>query len=411
MASKDEGPPIPAATLGAALSTPALDTALSVSTEAPPTFQAWQVDCWQWLSRKVAESELKTLHPKAHRTAGVRSFYREQNELIDAFNAHARIMNDDPATPRVPPADGLSDSETVVGRALALSLAMNVVLFVLKAVAALASGSMAVLASAVDSLLDLLSGSVLFVTNRLVRDVDPILYPESKDRLEPVGVILFATVMGISSLQIVVESAGRVRGDRPHLTLDAFTIGCLSATIVVKAALAVYCDRIATRHKSSAVRAQADDHRNDVLTNVVGFVAVAVAVQVHSLWLFDPIGAIIIALWIIKSWAETGAEQVSFLTGATAPPHFLSLCTFIAYNHHEAVLKVDTVRAYHFGTKFLVEVDIVLPEDMPLKQTHDISEALQLKLEALGDVQRAFVHPDYEWEHAPEHRNVSNKRD
>ena len=128
MASKDEGPPIPAATLGVALSTPALDTALSVSTEAPPTFQAWQVDCWQWLSRKVAESELKTLHPKAHRTAGVRSFYREQNELIDAFNAHARIMNDDPATPRVPPADGLSDSETVVGRALTLSLAMNVVL-------------------------------------------------------------------------------------------------------------------------------------------------------------------------------------------------------------------------------------------------------------------------------------------
>ena len=51
---------------------------------------------------------------------------------------------------------------------------------------------------------------------------------------------------------------------------------------------------------------------------------------------------------------------------------------------------VDTVRAYHFGERFLVEVDIVLPEDMPLRKTHDIGEALQIKLEALAEVERAF---------------------
>ena len=76
-------------------------------------------------------------------------------------------------------------------------------------------------------------------------------------------------------------------------------------------------------------------------------------------------------------------------------------------DHAEAVLKVDTVRAYHFGTRFLVEVDVVLPEDMPLRQTHDIGEGLQIKLEALDEVQRAFVHIDYEWEHKPEHKKVT----
>ena len=70
------------------------------------------------------------------------------------------------------------------------------------------------------------------------------------------------------------------------------------------------------------------------------------------------------------------------------------------------MLAIDTVRAFHLSFGFLVEVDIVLPEDMLLHEAHDIGEALQIKLEALPDVERAFVHLDYEVTHAPEHRNM-----
>lgn len=50
------------------------------------------------------------------------------------------------------------------------------------------------------------------------------------------------------------------------------------------------------------------------------------------------------------------------LTGHTARPDFLKKITWIALNHHPDVLLIDTVRAFHFGSNFLVEVDIVLPE-------------------------------------------------
>ena len=33
------------------------------------------------------------------------------------------------------------------------------------------------------------------------------------------------------------------------------------------------------------------------------------------------------------------------------------------------IVKIDTVRAIYFGTSYLVEVDIVLPEDMLLKDS------------------------------------------
>jgi divalent metal cation (Fe/Co/Zn/Cd) transporter len=67
------------------------------------------------------------------------------------------------------------------------------------------------------------------------------------------------------------------------------------------------------------------------------------------------------------------------------------------------VRHIDTVRAYTFGSHYFVEVDIVLPCDMPLREGHDIGEALQEKLERLPEIERAFVHLDYEFTHQPEH--------
>lgn len=56
-------------------------------------------------------------------------------------------------------------------------------------------------------------------------------------------------------------------------------------------------------------------------------------------------------------------------------------------------------RAYHAGQRYYVEVDIVMDGETPLRISHDISQSLQRKLEGLANVERAFVHVDYEHEH------------
>lgn len=53
-------------------------------------------------------------------------------------------------------------------------------------------------------------------------------------------------------------------------------------------------------------------------------------------------------------------------------------------------------------------MDIELPEDLPLKEAHPIGESLQIKIEELPEVERAFVHLDTECEHKPEHSVLSS---
>ena len=54
--------------------------------------------------------------------------------------------------------------------------------------------------------------------------------------------------------------------------------------------------------------------------------------------------------------------------------------------------KIDTVRAYHFGTHFLVEIDVLLPDDLRIGEAVHVGIGLEQKIEALPDVERAFVH-------------------
>ena len=65
-------------------------------------------------------------------------------------------------------------------------------------------------------------------------------------------------------------------------------------------------------------------------------------------------------------------EQVMVLTGRAAGPEFLKKLTWIAINHDHHIKQIDTVSAFHFGNQFLVEVHIVLPEKMYVKEAHDI---------------------------------------
>lgn len=73
------------------------------------------------------------------------------------------------------------------------------------------------------------------------------------------------------------------------------------------------------------------------------------------------------------------------------------MCTTLGGGYY--ILEHIVIR---FGSD-LEQVDIELPEDLPLKEAHAIGESLQIKLEKLPEVERAFVHLDFECDHKPEH--------
>ena len=91
------------------------------------------------------------------------------------------------------------------------------------------------------------------------------------------------------------------------------------------------------------------------------------------------------------------------LVGISADVETQQLITYVCLTHSPDIEGIDTVRVYHSGPRLIAEVDVVMNPERSLRDTHDVAEELQIKLESLPDVERAYVHVDYETTHKPEH--------
>jgi len=330
----------------------------------------------------------------------LKSFYQVQNDLVVSLVSLQRLGIGSSESEKLVTQESATNDARRAKIAIYLSFIVNVILFIIKIYAAATSVSITVIASALDSFLDLMSGSIMFLTNWVINSKNnPYKFPVGKARLEPIGIIVFAACMFTATMQVVIEAIQVLAsGNNDKFEMEYSTIGIICFVVVSKFSLYIFCRTI---KGSASVEALAADHRNDVLTNTFGTV-LAIAAK-YWLWWLDPVGGILLSAYIMLNWFRQGMLHVVLLTGKSASPRVLQQLTFVAVNHDPRILKVDTVRAYHLGIGLIVEVDIVLPEKMSLKDTHDIGESLQIKYEQLAQVERAVVHIDYEWAHEPEH--------
>lgn len=329
-------------------------------------------------------------------------YYKKQEKLLKDFNEMESISSAGYLAD-APTEDELKELAKSERMAINISNLANLILFVAKVYASAASRSMAVIASTLDSFLDLLSGLILLVTSRAMSKPNQYSYPIGKRRMQPVGIIVFASVMATLGFQIIFESGRQIiEQSQPNTdsVKEKWMIGIMVSVTAIKSILMLYC----RMYNNKIIRAYAQDHFFDVVTNSIGLITAILGIRVH--WWIDPLGAIIIAIYTICTWAKTVMENVWSLIGQTAPPEYLTKLTYLIWNHHEDIKHIDTVRAYTFGFYYFVEVDIVLPGDMQLSQAHDIGEDLQIKLEQLPEVERAFVHVDFEFTHRPEHKSM-----
>ena len=96
--------------------------------------------------------------------------------------------------------------------ALRVSFWANVVLLAVKVFAAVSSGSLSIITSALDSFLDLVSGLILYFTEKSMRKQNKYLFPAGKSRMQPLGIIVFSCIMGTLGFQILLEGVQQLVG-------------------------------------------------------------------------------------------------------------------------------------------------------------------------------------------------------
>lgn len=161
------------------------------------------------------------------------------------------------------------DNRRIVLTAVYVNLVANLILLMAKIVVTLMTSSVSVLASLVDAALDFLSTAIVWGTTRLTVRRDRFRYPVGRQRLEPLGVLIFAVVMITSFFQVGVISVQRLIGeDRKIVALTMPALIIMASTVTIKGLCWAWCRRI----NNSNVQALAQDAMTDVIFNIFSII-------------------------------------------------------------------------------------------------------------------------------------------
>ena len=321
-------------------------------------------------------------------------FYESQNDQIE------RLLK--PVHEHVRQARESSSSNHVKYQiAVYGSFLANIILAILQLYGAISSGSLSLFTTMADAVFDPLSNITLILCNKAVQKVDPRKYPAGKARIETAGNIVFCFLMtAVSFILIAFSCQELVEGNTDQTKgFHVPSVIAVSIAFCTKLALFAYC--FALRNQYSQIRILWEDHRNDLLINGFGILTSVGGSKLR--WWIDPMGAIFLSILISCLWLHTATSEFKLLIGKSADTETLQLITYVSMTHSERVKAIDTVRAWHSGPRLVVEVDIVMEPEESLRVSHDVAEELQMKLESLPDVERAYVHVDFETTHKPEH--------
>lgn len=305
--------------------------------------------------------------------------------------------------------DDPADDTALAKCAVTASWLANIFLLVVKLVLFIETGSRSILAALADSIVDILSQAILELADRY-QTIHNAEYPVGRSRLEALSVLACGVIMAFANIEVIQASittlAKGLNGDLPTFETHWYTYALLGLGIGIKFVLWRLCSWAQEKLSSDMMEALAEDHVNDVMSNAVAVITLTVAAeqtQSPNLWWVDATGAVAISFVIVFRWISVGNEQVEKIVGRTAPPEFITIVETIASSHDPRVI-VDCTRAYHCGARFHVEMEIVLPGTMMLSETHDMALIVQHKIERLPEVERAFVHVDYEVRDGLEHK-------
>ncbi|KAF2231964.1 hypothetical protein EV356DRAFT_506388 [Viridothelium virens] len=381
------------------------------------------------LTSTAASSTIQsTLQPSVKIKRTPKNLYKVPDEATPLLMAQGDAEeNSQTVMPNLEPDEETDSSAPVVTWAININLTANTVLLIMKIVVTVLISSVSVLASLVDAALDFLSTGIVWITTRMIARQDQYAYPVGRRRLEPIGILVFSVIMVTSFFQVALEGLNRMTSSGPkeivQLTIPAIAI--MASTVVIKFLCWLWCRLI----KNSSVQALAQDAMTDVIFNIFSIIFPLIGFFARQWWL-DPLGGIILSLYVIISWSSTSIMHIRNLAGCSATADERNVLLYLTMRFAKTVRQIQGLQAYHAGDKLIVEADVVVGypvegeemgirggskpgmngsglavsgKEMSLRDSHDLGESLQYVLESVPMVDRAFVHLDYETYNLPSH--------
>lgn len=276
-------------------------------------------------------------------------------------------------------------------RATHASVGVSVILILIKFIAWLATGSVAMLSSLVDSLLDLVASIVNLFAVRQALEPPDREHRFGHGKAEPLAALTQSAFLAGGALLLIFEAIERIVSPAPiaHAKLG---IAVMIVSLLVDGALVAYQRYVLSKTKSLAIGADELHFRSDLLVNAA-VLAALVADQLVDLPVLDPILGGVIGLWIIYSSVSLFRLSMSQLMDHELPDEDRTRIRKIAEGASE-VSAVHDLKTRAAGPISFIQLHLEMDGAMDLRHAHEISDGVEAQLREAYPHAEIIIHQD-----------------
>ncbi len=271
------------------------------------------------------------------------------------------------------------------------SISVSLTLSIIKAGAAIVTGSLSVLSSMVDSLTDVISSSISLVAVKFANKPLTEHHRYGYGKAESVSALIQAAFIAGSGGFIFYDGICRLMNPAP-LKQTAVGLWIMGASIVLTVGLIAFQSAVVKKTKSQAIEADSAHYTVDLLTNGAIILSLLVVRYLHWQW-FDCATAAVISVYLLWNAGHIAVKALEEITDHEVADDIKQKIVDLA-------LSVPEVKGYHdfrtrvSGMRMFVEIHLELDGNLTLSQSHDISDKVEEKILAAFPMSQIIVHQD-----------------
>ncbi len=264
-------------------------------------------------------------------------------------------------------------------------------LVIVKLVAWQLTGSLSLMATLIDSLLDVAASLVnLFAVRRA------LLPPDREHRFgfgkaEPLAAMGQSAFICGSAVFLLIEASAHLLSP-PALKNSEIGLSVMLFSIAATAVLVLF-QRYVSRHTQSlAIEADSLHYLGDILVNFA--VIVALLLVTYLGWIYaDPIFGIVIAGYILYNAGQIARRALSMLMDRELPEDERKRIVDVVMKNRE-VLGMHDLRTRASGPQTFIQCHVEMDGKMSLFEAHEVADRIELQLCQAFPNSEVIIHED-----------------
>ena len=271
-----------------------------------------------------------------------------------------------------------------------LSVLTAVILLMVKFVAYWWTDSVSILASLLDSTLDIVASLINLVAIRYALQPADKEHPFGHGKAEALAGLGQAMFISGSAVFLIIQAATNLNEPNNLQALD-FGLYVMIFSTILTAALVLFQRHVYRQTQSVAIKADSLHYMTDLLSN--SLVIVALGLVYYGLDWMDPLMAILIGFYILHSAWQIVSESINMLLdrelGEDIQKQVIELVLA-----DEDVVAIHEMKTRQSGHTQFIQLHVEMDGSMSLSEAHDVSERLMKELEFLYPSAEIIIHQD-----------------